>query len=404
MSKDNSLFSNLQKPLIQRQEAITNASDQLMPKDYPINQLAKALHPASQHLIIKQVIDHANADARSFVLVPDSKRGTTKLAYFQAGQYLSVRMKIGKSYITRPYAISSSPKAALNGKYMITIKRVPNGFATNYIWNNWRIGTPVTVSAPQGQLFYEPVRDAKTIIGIAGGSGITPFYAMAQAIADGTNNNNLIILYGSRSHNTILLGDELTTLAEQSPKIKLVNVLSDDPVAAEYEHGFINRALIEKYAPANKEYSVFISGPSVMYQFVIKELASLNLPAGTVRHELNGNNHRPEDFPNYPTQAKGKTFQLKVKTRDQELVIPARADESILVALERAGITAPSSCRSGMCGACRSRVLSGTTFTPTELDGRRAADKQYGYIYTCIAYPTSDLTVEVPIHDLALEM
>jgi ferredoxin-NADP reductase len=404
MPKDNNPFVNLQKPLIQRQGAIANASNQPLPQTYPMNQLAQALHPASQHLIIKRIINHPNAGARSFVLGPDPKRGTAKLAYFQAGQYISVRMKIGQSYITRPYAISSSPKDALNGKYMITIKKVPNGFATNYIWDNWHVGTSVTVSAPQGQLFYEPVRDAKTIIGIAGGSGITPFYAMAQAIADGTNDNNLIILYGSRSHDTILLGDELAKLTKQSSKIKVVNVLSDDPMATGFEHGFINRALVQKFAPANGDYSVFISGPSVMYQFVTKELASLHLPAGAIRHELNGNNRRPADFSGYPAQAAGKLFHLVVKTREQELTIPALADESILVALERAGIIAPSSCRSGACGACRSRVLQGTTFTPAELDGRRAADKKYGYVYTCIAYPTSDLSIEVPVRDFALEM
>lgn len=404
MPKDNSPFANLQKPLIQRQEAIVNASNQPLTHTYPMNQLAQALHPASQHLIIKRIIDHPNAGARSFVLGPDSKRGTAKLAYFQAGQYISIRMKIGKSYITRPYAISSSPKDALNGKYMITIKKVPNGFATNYIWDNWKIGTPITVSAPQGQLFYEPLRDAKTIIGIAGGSGITPFYAMSQAIADGTNDNNLIILYGSRSHDTILLYDELAKLAKLSPKIQLVNVLSDDPTAAEFEHGFINRKLVQKYTPASGDYSVFISGPSVMYQFVTKELESLHLPSGAIRHELNGNNRQPTDFPGYPAQAAGKLFRLVVKTREQELTIPARADESILIALERAGIIAPSACRSGVCGACRSRVLQGTTFTPAELDGRRAADKKYGYVYTCVTYPTSDLSIEVPVHDLALEM
>jgi hypothetical protein len=49
-------------------------------------------------------------------------------------------------------------------------------------------------------------------------------------------------------------------------------------------------------------------------------------------------------------------------------------------------------------------VLQGTTFTPAELDGRRAADKKYGYVYTCIAYPTSDLSIEVPVRDFALEM
>jgi len=66
------------------------------------------------------------------------------------------------------------------------------------------------------------------------------------------------------------------------------------------------------------------------------------------------------------------------------------------VALERAGIKAPSRCRAGECGWCRSRLLEGTVFIPQENEMRRWADKQYGYIHPCCSFPTSDLVLEVP--------
>ena len=72
-----------------------------------------------------------------------------------------------------------------------------------------------------------------------------------------------------------------------------------------------------------------------------------------------------------------------------------KADETVLVALERAGIAAPSHCRSGECGWCRSRLDNGEVFTPPELDARRAADIRNGYIHPCCTYPLSDLTVEI---------
>lgn len=168
---------------------------------------------------------------------------------------------------------------------------------------------------------------------------------------------------------------------------------------AGYEHGFITKELIEKYAPDN--YSIFISGPSVMYQFVMKEVDQLSLPAGRVRHELNGNNQRPDESPDYPAASKNQTFSMTVITQDQSTTIPARANESLLIALERAGIVAPALCRSGVCSACRSQVVAGQTFTPSELDHRRAADREFGYVNTCVAYPLSDLTLKVPVHDYA---
>ncbi|KWU07060.1 2Fe-2S iron-sulfur cluster-binding protein, partial [Lactobacillus crispatus] len=73
-----------------------------------------------------------------------------------------------------------------------------------------------------------------------------------------------------------------------------------------------------------------------------------------------------------------------------------RSEESLLVAMERAGIIAPSSCRSGVCGACRSRVVNGKAFIP--FPGRRAADSEYNYVNTCVTFPISDLTLQVPVH------
>lgn len=53
-------------------------------------------------------------------------------------------------------------------------------------------------------------------------------------------------------------------------------------------------------------------------------------------------------------------------------------------------------CRGGICGWCRSKLLSGTVFIPKETDGRRQADKVWGYIHPCASYATSDLYIEVP--------
>ena len=381
-----------------RAAKIQNADAKPLPQTYPMNELVKALHPATQYLKITEIIEHSS-DAKSFVLEPDVAKGTNKLAYFQAGQYISIRLHIGDSYITRPYAIRSTPRQAREGKYILTIKLVQNGFATPYIWKNWHIGTKVTASGPAGELFYSPLRDSKNILAIAGGSGITPFYSLAGAILDGTIDANLTILYGSRTHDNILLGEELETIVSQSNKVTLVNILSNENVL-NFESGFITKELIKKYAPSN-DYSIYISGPSKMYQFVMQEINQLQLQPGRVRHELNGNTMSPDSFADYPVAAKDKVFKLTVITQDQQTTIPAAANESLLVALERAGIVAPSLCRSGICSACRSHIVKGTAFIPRELDHRRGADKEFNYVNTCVTYPISNLTLEVPVHDYA---
>ncbi|APX71834.1 FAD-binding oxidoreductase [Companilactobacillus allii] len=394
-------FENQIKPfnklLEERKEKIDSGSTKPLVKTFPVNELAERLHPEKQFLKVFKIVEHG-PDARSFYFKPDTDNGTNHLAYFRSGQYISLRLKIDDSYVTRPYAICSSPADAMNDIYMLTIKLVQTGFVTPYIWDNWKVGTKIEASAPAGTLYYQPLRDKKHIIGIAGGSGITPFYSMAKSISEGVEDVDLTILYGSRTHDNILLGEELNKLTKETDKVKVVNVLSDENISG-YEHGFISAALISKYQPA-QDYSIFICGPNVMYKFANKEIATLHLPAGRVRHELNGDFGTPYNELDYPTSAKNKIFNLTVRVRDDERVIKAKSNESLLVAMERAGIKAPSMCRSGECGFCRSQLINGKAFTPTSIDGRRIADKKFGYVHTCDAYPLSDLTIDVPVHDL----
>ena len=61
-----------------------------------------------------------------------------------------------------------------------------------------------------------------------------------------------------------------------------------------------------------------------------------------------------------------------------------------------AGVKAPSDCRSGRCGWCHSQLLSGDVYVPESVDGRRMADKMYGYIHPCCSFPLSDVVIDVP--------
>lgn len=377
-----------------RRNVIEQASADSLPADYPVNQLAAALHPAVQHVKIASVLEHGS-DAKSFVLVPDEEKGTHELAWFSAGQYVSVFLEIGHSRLLKPYSICSGPSDAENGSYTLTIKRSAGGFASEYILNNWKTGDSVDLSAPEGTFTYEPLRDAKTIIGIAGGSGITPFHSLASAIADGLEDCNLVLLYGSRTQDSILLKDAFDELEAKSSRIKVVHVLSDEK-AEGYEHGFITAELIQKYAPSG-DYSIFLCGPQAMYQFVDREIEKLNLAQKWVRHELFGQFKNPESCDDYPVEAAGKTFRLTVVSRDERHTINAFAGESLLTAMERAGLLAPSRCRSGECGVCRSYLAEGTVYVPASVDGRRAADFTYGYIHPCCSFPTSDITLEIPL-------
>ena len=379
-------FKNITKV---RERHIQASPTTPLPKTLTTNEKAKAHHPARQQVVISDIRQNG-ADAKTIVF---KTTDGSRLALFRAGQYVSVSVPIGDTLTTRSYSLCSSPELAKKGEYHITVKRDDAGFVSPYIQDKWQVGQAVTISGPQGHLYYEPLRDAKKVIALAGGSGITPFMGMAYAIRDGHEDFDLTIIFGSRTADGIVYKKELDEVCAACDKVHVVHVLSDEEKEG-YEHGFITAELIKKYA-GDGEYSIFMCGPQAMYNFLDGEIAKLGLRRKFVRREMFGAIKDPWNQPGYPAEAKGKSFKVKVVRYGEEFEIDASADEALLVAIERAGISAPSRCRSGECGWCRSKLVSGSVFIPEKTDGRRAADVDFNYIHPCSSFPTSDLTIEV---------
>lgn len=378
-----------------RNEFIEKASSELPNPTYNANILGAKLHPIVQYGIIVKVIEAK--DAKTFLIAPNKGKGCNELAYFRAGQYISVDLNINGATLSKPYTLSSGPKDALgenDNTYSITVKATKDGYASKYILENWAEGTEISLSGPLGDFYYMSLRDAKDVVALAGGSGITPFLSMANAIAAGIEDFNLTIIYGSRTADNILLKDELDSAVKKANgKVKVVHVLSEEKVEG-FENGFINAEVVKKYAPKG-DYSVFVCGPKAMYNFVEGVIKELGLPKRRARFELSGEYGEPSQDPKYPQEVLEKEFKIGVTIHGERTEITCKAKQTIMSAIEAAGIKIPSKCRSGACGWCHSRLVSGDVFIPEKVDGRRAADKKFNWVHPCVTYPLSNVEIEV---------
>ncbi len=373
---------NTVKFLTERKQFI-NSAEAVLPTrtdDFGVNKVAKSLHPKEQRLIIGRIEEHAGI-AKSYYL----KSEAAPVAYFKAGQYLTFRFEIGNAVVTRSYSIASSPASALKGEYQITVKRINNGFVSDYILDNWSVGDEVTAYAPEGNLTYNPLRDAENIVGIAGGSGITPFLSLARAIDQGDEDCTLTLLYGCRTSDEILFKAELDLLSENNERINVVYVLSNSDEEG-YEKGFVGADIIKKYAPEG-EYSIFVCGPGGLYKYLETELPKLEKERKYIRFEVFSSGKKAEEEPRY--------FSITVINRGEESVIKASNSETVLCAFERAGIEVPARCHTGECGFCRSKLVNGKVYIPDGEDKRRVADMQFNFIHPCCCYPESDLVIRV---------
>ena len=385
-------FSNFVKIPETRKQRINQALNTPLKKNFAVNSNASFLHPDVQYLKVREVIE-LSRDEKCYILAPDSAHGTAKLAFFRPGQYLSITLQIDNAVVTRPFTICSSPYDSCDKDfYAIRVKKAIHSFATTYVFNNWQKGTEVVASAPLGDFYHQTIRDYDYILGITDNDGIPAFLSMARAIEEKSLLAHLILFYSCRKKSDAVFMEQLLDIKNKTPDFDVVFVFSDEKVD-QYERGFITKQLIEKYAP-DKKYSVFINGSQQLFNLISNQITGLGLERKAIRLNISGQVKDSHSIPDFPQEFIGKVFECRVK-KDGKVIktIPCASDETILVALERAGIPSLSHCRSGSCGFCRAKISRGTVFIPENTDSRKLADIKNGVIHPCSSYATSDLTI-----------
>lgn len=361
-----------------RRAALAAGSSEPLPREYRTNQLAHRLHPGTMEVELTSIrpifpgmseLTFRRTDGDAF-------------PFFLAGQYVSLQGQVGESIVSRPYSIVSSPRQALANELKLGVSDA--GFFSGWLNHKVRPGDHFRMTEPSGEFHYETLRDQKQIVCIAGGAGITPFLSMARSMADGDEPYQMLLFYGARDEAHLAYKDELDCLTSKG--LRVVYVLSDEEKPG-YEYGFVTAELMEKYTDI-RQASFFLCGPKAMYDFVDAQLASYHLPAKSV--------HRDATCCPNLSLSSPRTFRLTVHIRDEVFHINASEHETLLTSMERAGIPAPNKCRAGGCGYCHSKWLSGEYLIAEGRDGRREADRKFGFIHPCVTYPLSDMEIEVP--------
>ena len=342
------------------------------------------LHPKHLSLIVNEIID-TKKGAKILRLV--SSDGY--LPPFQAGQYINVVFDINGARTTRPYSLSSSPKQ--RSYYEITVAEIKNGYVSDYVLNNIKVGDSFETSGPSGHFVHNKAFHKNKSLFLAGGSSITPFMSMVRDILLSGEDRDVVLLYGSRTLNTAIYHEELTKFSEEFSNFKYHLVLSDKDESWSGDFGFLDENIIKKYAPDYLDRTAYISGPNVMHHFCKNTLLNMGMKQKDIRDEVFGSSPDITKEDGWPTNInKDDIFKLKVGDK----IIDAIANEPILVALERAGIRVNVCCRSGECSLCRVKLVSGKTYLANGML-LRLADQKYGYIHSCKAYPISDLEIEL---------
>ena len=308
---------------------------------------------------------------------------------FSAGQFLTLRVRADGRDHVRCYSISSPPGA--RGHMEISVKRL--GMVSGTLHATVRPGAMLSVRPPAGSFVY-PSGEERPIVLIAGGVGITPLMAMIRHGVDSEPTRPITLFYSVRTEADIAFHDEIRLLDRRHDQFRAVVAITDGPARAEFFPGPISDGLISRIVSDIAHASCLVCGPPPMIEAMTRMLVSLGVPRSQVHFEIfNPAIAAGAGAPAARVAAAAApeaSFEVTfTKSRRSVQVGPA---DTLLEAAESCHAEIPSLCRAGVCGTCRTRVLSGDTdCRSTTLD---AQDREAGFVLPCVTRVVSDCTVD----------
>lgn len=249
-----------------------------------------------------------------------------ELPAFSGGSHIIVVMRGAQRVYRNPYSLMSSPNELDN--YQISVLRVdPSRGGSAFMHEQVRVGTELEIAHPVN--LFALAKLARKHLLLAGGIGITPFIAQLHDLR--LTDVPYELHYATRSPEH---GAYCELIAQAEPQrarlyhdsarrfIDIEGLLSGQPLGTH----------------------VYVCGPAGMIARVLDTARALGWPESHVHYER---------FAAPPT---GEAFDVYLQKSGIDLhVLP---DQSLLEAIEAAGVDAPYLCRGGVCGFCRAEVVS----------------------------------------------
>jgi len=318
---------------------------------------------------------------------------------YKPGQFLTVIVDINGKEERRSYSLSTSP--FVDPFPGITVKRLAGGLVSNYLNDQIRPGKKITVMKPLGNFTCDyHSKHQRTYGMIVAGSGITPVMGLAKSILVNEPESKVSLLYGSRSEEQIIFRDRLTALSHQFPgRLEIIHQLSRPADSWTGRKGRIAGETVRTFAesllrdrPSDARF--FLCGPNELMETATNVLLALGVDKESIvsenfykEPEVIEELHAQEAAPIH----KQVTIVLEGETYTYE-VAPGK---TILEAGLDENIDMPYSCQSGLCTACRGRLLSGEV-SMTEDAGLSENEIAQGYILCCSSKPKAgDIKINI---------
>jgi len=283
--------------------------------------------------------------------------GGQPLPQFSAGAHITIRVPNG---LLRKYSLCNDP--AERNVYQVAVKREANGRGgSSNLIDKVKAGDEIMVAPPVND-FALPQR-AQDFLFIAGGIGITPIMAMIREVQ--AQGKRFRLFYCTRSPETTAFTQELAA-PEFAGKVVIHHDHGDPTCSLDLKPILAERR--------NREH-LYCCGPRPLMEAVRRMTDHWSSTSVHFEAFSEAETHKVDDKP----------FRVRLARTGKVVEVPVT--KTILEVLRENGLDVPSSCETGTCGTCRTKMLAG------EADHRDlvlAEHERADHIMICVSRARSD--------------
>ncbi|MEO8456096.1 MAG: 2Fe-2S iron-sulfur cluster-binding protein [Sphingomicrobium sp.] len=313
---------------------------------------------------------------------------------FKPGQHLTLRATIDGEEVRRNYSLCTAPD---ENDWMVTVKRIGGGLFSNWVGDKLKPGNTIDVMAPHGSFTtdFDPSRK-RHLVGIAGGSGITPVVSLIKSTLKFEPDSRFTLLYGNRDSSSVIFLETLAGLKDKYlGRFEIYHFLDQEEQDIELFNGMLDgarcdEAIAHLVPDAAAVDGWFICGPGPMMDAAEGVLLDRNIPRERIHIERFTADRPPEavtrEMAQLQTRAEGVTVAVTLDGRTRRVPFTAG---NILDSARASGLPAPFACKAGVCATCRAKVTRGKVEMAARY-GLTDEEVAAGYVLTCQSVPLGD--------------
>ncbi len=330
-------------------------------------------------LEIKEVIRETPQAVSLSFNIPENLKEEFK---FDAGQYITIKTKLGDEELRRAYSLCSAPNS---GEFKVTVKEVEGGKFSVIANNKLNAGDILEVHPPEGKFILKPTGEARTYAAFAAGSGITPVLSIIKTVLAEEPKSRFVLTYGNKSPEETIFFKELLELQAKFPDRLFIEFVysrtrEDNSHFGRIETSTVNFVVKNKFKDQAFD-AFYLCGPEEMINQVSDVLKENGVTDEKILYEL----FTSEDTGAIETNVEGQT-ELTIMVDDEETTFSMDTKETVLDAALEHDLDVPYSCQGGICSSCIARIVEGKAemrknqiLTDEEIEE--------GLILTCQAQP-----------------